>query len=218
MFKTIELELELLNRSLNEVFSVSNNDLNSIRLNCTIKENANRFDLSGKIIRLAVNKSDGTFVFQTDGVTDGIDGMCEVILSREAYLIPGRHEAELMAYEGDATVAVTTKFYYWVNEAILSDMKLKSTNELPAAHQAIVGRVPLKDVDIDTLVESSTRAFDAAENVNSMADFAQIQGDYVKREAENAILRITELEGVDAVQFNSKKNKIRLPNGCRILR
>lgn len=209
MIKTFELELDIFNQFLNDLFTVSNNDVDSIRLKITITEMEKRVNLTGKIIRLAVKKTDGDVFFQMGSVTNGLDGLCEVVLSREAYISAGRHEAELIAYEGDGSVAVKIKFNFLVNEVVLTDTKLKSKKELPDILEALVAGEAQKDVDINTiLLESSTSALDAAQNANTKANFAQMKGDYANREAEKAKQRISELEGLDVVKLKGRQKHI----------
>lgn len=137
MFKTFGLELDVLNRSLNDVFIVNSNDLNTVKLDVIIKEGEIRFDLTGKTVRLAVKKPDGLIVFQDGALIDAEEGRCEFVLTSQTILVTGKHESELMIYEGSNKVAVTTKFYYQVERAILNDNAVLSTNEFQAINKLI---------------------------------------------------------------------------------
>lgn len=157
MFKSFLLELNISAVQTNYIFAVNSNDLNTIRLDLVIKDNAALVDLTGKIIRLAIRKPDNTVVFQPGGVTDGPGGKCEFILSKQAALVPGRHEGEVMIYEGDSTVAVTTKFYYEVKKAVLSNSDVESSSDFPAISQAIAAGEILKEIDIHSVIEAGDK-------------------------------------------------------------
>ena len=206
MFKPFNLTLDIAANSKNDMFEVSNNDLNTVRLNFKIKNGLNPLVITGKIVRLAIKKPDKTLVFQTGGVTDGDNGLCEVLLDRQAHLVPGKHEAELMIYQDDETVLVTSQFYYKVNKAILNDKDIQSVDQFPAISQAIVAGEILKDLDVAGLVDSAENAIGAANEANTQAVFAQTQGAYAKAEGDKAAQRTTELNGVDAVQFKDRQD------------
>ena len=206
MFKPFNLTLDIAANSKNDMFEVSNNDLNTVRLNFKVKKGLDPLVITGKIVRLAIKKPDKTLVFQTGGVTDGDNGLCEVLLDRQAHLVPGKHEAELMIYQDDETVLVTSQFYYKVNKAILNDKDLQSTDQFPVINQAIVAGEILKDLDVAGLVNSAENAIGAADEANTQAVFAQTQGAYAKAEGDKAAQRTTELNGVDAVQFKDRQD------------
>lgn len=206
MFKTFPIVLDITKHQLNDMFQVNSNDLNTVRLNLSIKSGLEIFDLTGKIVRIAIKKPDGFIAFQTGGVTDPSNGLCEFILDRQAYLVEGKHEAEVMIYQDDSTVIVTERFYYKVNRAIANDKTLISTNHLPALSQAIIAGEQLKDIDIPEFVEAANSAYETIEEAETQGLYAKGQGDYAKQEADRAAARVTELNGVDAVQFKSRQD------------
>ena len=157
MFKSFLLELNISAVKTNYIFSVNSGDLNTIRLDLKIKDNMLAVDLTGKIVRLAIRKPDNTVVFQSGGVTDGPGGLCEFVLSKQAALVPGRHEGEVMIYEGDEAVAVTTKFYYEVKRSVLTNEDVESSSDFPAISQAIAAGEILKDIDIHSVIEAGER-------------------------------------------------------------
>ena len=173
MFKPFDITLDISKKSLNDMFEVSSNDLNTIRLDMKIKEGLQPFDLTGKIVRLAIKKPDGNVVFQTGGVTGAETGLCEVILSRQANVVEGRHEAELMIYQGDIEVAVTTKFYYNVRKAIMSDDNVKSASDFPAIQQAINAGEKLEGIDLDIVADAGGKVQD----IQAQVDQLVIEGD-----------------------------------------
>jgi hypothetical protein len=206
MFKTFPIVLDITKHQLNDMFQVNSNDLNTVKLSMSIKSGLDIFDLTGKIVRIAIKKPDGYIAFQTGGVIDPSNGLCEFILDRQAYLVEGKHEAEVMIYQDDSTVIVTERFYYKVNRAIANDKTLLSTNHLPAINQAIIAGEQLKDIDIPEFVEAANGAFETIEEAETQGIYAKDQGDYAKQEGDKAAVRITELNGVDAVQFKSRQD------------
>lgn len=206
MFKTFPIVLDVTKHQLNDMFQVNNNDLNTIRLNLSIKSGLEIFDLTGKVVRIAIKKPDGFIAFQTGGVIDPANGLCEFILDRQAYLVEGKHEAEVMIYQDDSTVIVTERFYYKVNRAIANDKTLISTNHLPALSQAIIAGEQLQGIDIPEFVEAANGALETIENAEIQGDYAKDQGDYAKEKGDLAAQRVTELNGVDAVQFKDRQD------------
>lgn len=204
MFKPFDIVLDVSNRSMNDMFEVSSNDLNTIRLDIKVREGMNPFDLTGKIIRLAIQKPDKTVVFQSGGVTDGEEGLCEVVLSRQANVVEGRHEAELMIFEGDEAVAVTTRFFYTVKKALINDDAVKSSSDFPAINQAILAGQVLEGIDIDMVAEAGAKVQEIQDQVNQLV----IQGD---SSVEAAQIRV-DAEGVTHVtakeRVDSDYNKV----------
>lgn len=207
MFKTFPVVLDITKHQLNDMFQVNSNDLNTIKLNMSIKSGMDIFDLTGKIVRIAVKKPDGFIAFQTGGVIDPENGLCEFILDKQAYLVEGKHEAEVMIYQDDSTVIVTERFYYKVNRAIVNDKTLLSTNHMPAISQAIIAGEQLQNIDIPEFVEAANGAFETIENAEVQGTYAKDQGDYAKQKGDIAAQRVTELNGVDAVQFKDRQDQ-----------
>lgn len=201
MFKNFPIVLDVTKSHLNDMFQVSNNDLNTIKLSLSIKSDLLAFDLTGKTVRLAIKKPDGFATFQTGGVTDAPSGLCEFILDRQSYLVEGMHEAEVMIYQDEETVVVTQKFFYKVNRAIMNDTFIESTNEFPAINQAIQAGELLLGVDIPAMVTAAETAAEATEgallattattNAKEAAEFAAGRVDTVINSA-NAKIAETE--------------------------
>lgn len=162
MVKTFEIELDLLNKSINEVFNLCNNDKDTIQLNITIKNGLYRLDLSGKIVQLTVKKTDGTIVIQSGCVTDGVNGFCKVVLNKQAYQETGCHKAELVI-QGDNETVSTIKFYYRVSKNILINNKKESTNQITSVTDVN------KDLAIDTSVETGQMNVQSTE-LNSLVE------------------------------------------------
>ena len=203
MQKPFSITLDVSNRLINNTFEVNNNDINTVQLLVSLKDENEPFDLTGKTIKLAVKKPDGTTVFQDGTLTDPINGLGEFILRRQAYLVPGKHEAELMISEGNSATLVTSKFNYSSTKAILNDETIESTNEFPAIQQALIAGEILKDIDVPVFFESAKTAIGAADNANSKAVYAETQGTYAKQQADKAALRLNELNGVESMTAGS---------------
>lgn len=180
MFKVFSIELDIQRQVSNYYFSVSSNDLNTIRLDFIVKSGGNPFDLTNKFVRLAIKKPDGTTVLISGGVTNDLQGKCEVILSRQANLVPGKHEAEIMIFEGSETVAVTSKFNYEVKKSVISDKDIKSSSDYPALNAAIQAGEMLQEIDIANVIEAGERVdgiqqqFNAAKKPEGDAPFASL--------------------------------------------
>ena len=158
MFKTFLVNLNISNPITNYIFQLNSGDLNTVRLDFHIQDGLTNVDLTGKIVRLAIRKPDRTTVFQSGGVTNGPGGKCEAILSRQANLVPGRHEAEIMIFQGEDNVAVTTKFYYEVKKSVITNDDVESSNDYPAILQAINAGEVLKNVDILDVIAAGEKA------------------------------------------------------------
>lgn len=152
MFKSFFIDLNISSVQTNYIFTVNSNDLNTIRLDFRVKDKTELYDLTGKIVRLAIRKPDNTVVFQSGGVTDGPGGLCEVLLSNQASLVPGKHEAEIMIYEGEEAVAVTSTFYYNVKKAAMTNEDVESSSDFPVIATAIAAGEKLKDVDLPAII------------------------------------------------------------------
>lgn len=80
---------------------------------------------------MAIEKPSGLSVFQDCTVTDAISGICEIILTNQAYLEVGNYTAELMLISGDIT-SITRSFTYTSLNAIIDDNSLESQNDWQA--------------------------------------------------------------------------------------
>lgn len=211
MFKSFLLELNISAVKTNYIFSVNSNDLNTIRLDLVVKDGSDVVDLTGKIVRLAVRKPDNTVVFQSGGVTDGTGGKCEFILSNQASLVPGRHEGEVMIYEGDSTVAVTTKFYYEVKRAVLTNEDVESSSDFPAISQAIAAGEILKEIDIHSVIEAGAIAGGVQEEMNlaKQKEDGTLFGTVQERLNDNDKKLLEKVTYIDSVTTLKSTNKFK---------
>jgi hypothetical protein len=101
-------------------------------------------DLTGATVRLAVQKPSGLTVFQDCEITAPIEGLCEVVLTNQAYIEVGNHAGELVITKDD-TVTVTRSFAFSSLNAILNDGTLESQNEWQAI-QEVLAKTDLRPI------------------------------------------------------------------------
>ena len=135
--KPYEIKIDLKNQVDNKSMAVNTNDLNSLKFDFTITQDGQPYDLTGKTVRIAIVKPDKTTVFADCTISDALNGLAEIILGSQAYIVPGLHVAEVMIYEGTDTVVVTTRFTYNSVKGILDDSTIESTNEFQSINKAI---------------------------------------------------------------------------------
>lgn len=136
MLKSFNLVLDLEKQISNPLFSISQNDLNSIVLNITIKQEGKILNLLGTTCKIAIKKPRGNTVFQTCDIIDAENGIIKVTLNTQAYIEIGTHSAEIYIYK-DLNVSVTNSFSYISKTAILNDETIVSTNEWQAINEVI---------------------------------------------------------------------------------
>lgn len=112
-------------------------DLNSVKFTFHITDDGSVVDLTGTTCRLAVAKPSGLSVFQDCTITDAISGICEIVLTNQAYAEIGNYTAELVIISGDIT-AITRSFTYTSLNAILDDGSLVSQNDWQAIHDLLL--------------------------------------------------------------------------------
>jgi hypothetical protein len=136
LFKEFNLALDMVNSSKLPIsktaFTVNTNDLSVLKLIFEITEDDDPINLAGASVRLAVKKPDNTSVFQDCTITDAANGVCEIVLDTQAYLIDGVHYAEVMVFPGSGIVSVTSRFSYRSVKGIMDDSSIVSTNEFQA--------------------------------------------------------------------------------------
>lgn len=137
MYKNYNITLDVTEDSRSPLLYVNTNDLNTFKLNIIITQHGKPVDLSNASVRIAVLKPDKTTVFQDCEVVDSVNGKVEVVLDNQAYIVSGRHLAEIMIYDGSDKVAVTGKFEYEARQGILNDGTVESSNKWPAIEEAI---------------------------------------------------------------------------------
>jgi hypothetical protein len=137
MVKTYSVLLDIKESVTNPAFTINTNDLKTVKLSILINQDKEPLDLTGATVRLAVKKPDKTTVLQDCTIVTPTEGICEIILDTQAYVIKGDYDAEVMVYFGTDTVAVTSDFRYTAKKGILSDDTIESTNEWQSITKAI---------------------------------------------------------------------------------
>ena len=101
--------------------NLKTDDLDSVQFVFTITNNGVPFDLSNsESVRLTIMKPSGLSVIQDCVVTDALDGVCEVILTNQAYDENGINLGEI--YINDiGRVHVTRRFEYMSLNSILTE-------------------------------------------------------------------------------------------------
>jgi hypothetical protein len=169
IIKEFPLTLDLQRPFNNRTFIANTNDFNTIKLLVTIQKNKVAVPLYSVDLMIAIRKPDGTIVYQDGVVTDAATGKCEFTLHNQAFLVMGRHKAEVMLYASGEKVAVTEYFDYVVNGGILNDEAIESMNIVQGLAQT------LHDVEIllNDLRENGTGIdVEARENAQSAIETA----------------------------------------------
>lgn len=138
------------------------NDLNSAKLliNVTHDKVVTDFSTATKV-QIAFLKPDGKRVFQDVQNVNQMQGKYYVVLSTQTLIAYGNVVAQLRLTFPDNKVIETCKFVFAVDESIMSDEAMKSTNEFPVIQKAIEAGTKLEKVDIDGIIAAGAKA-DAA--------------------------------------------------------
>ncbi|WP_404841475.1 BppU family phage baseplate upper protein [Bacillus paranthracis] len=138
------------------------NDLNSAKLliNVTHDKVVTDFSTATKV-QIAFLKPDGKRVFQDVQNVNQMQGKYYVVLSTQTLIVYGNVVAQLRLTFPDNKVIETCKFVFAVDESIMSDEAMKSTNEFPVIQKAIEAGEKLEGVDINGIIAAGAKA-DAA--------------------------------------------------------
>lgn len=138
------------------------NDLNSAKLliNVTHDKVVTDFSTATKV-QIAFLKPDGKRVFQDVQNVNQMQGKYYVVLSTQTLIAYGNVVAQLRLTFPDNKVIETCKFVFAVDESIMSDEAMKSTNEFPVIQKAIEAGEKLEGVDINGIIAAGAKA-DAA--------------------------------------------------------
>ncbi|PEK91464.1 hypothetical protein CN600_21405 [Bacillus mycoides] len=138
------------------------NDLNSAKLliNVTHDKVVTDFSTATKV-QVAFQKPDGKRVFQDVQNVNQMQGKYYVVLSTQTLIAYGNVVAQLRLTFPNNKVIETCKFVFAVDESIMSDAAMESTNEFPVIQKAIEAGKKLEGVDIDGIIAAGSKA-DAA--------------------------------------------------------
>lgn len=135
------------------------NDLNSAKLliNVTHDKVVTDFSTATKV-QIAFLKPDGKRVFQDVQNVNQMQGKYYVVLSTQTLIAYGNVVAQLRLTFPDNKVIETCKFVFAVDESIMSDEAMKSTNEFPVIQKAIEAGKKLEGVDINGTIAAGELA------------------------------------------------------------
>ncbi|MCU5611997.1 phage baseplate upper protein [Bacillus paranthracis] len=135
------------------------NDLNSAKLliNVTHDKVVTDFSTATKV-QIAFLKPDGKRVFQDVQNVNQMQGKYYVVLSTQTLIAYGNVVAQLRLTFPDNKVIETCKFVFAVDESIMSDEAMKSTNEFPVIQKAIEAGEKLEGVDINGIIAAGVKA------------------------------------------------------------
>lgn len=158
-FKTYEVNVDLVNLSSTPEISFSQNDQNSAKLLLNITNKTAEIDLSlAKSVRISFKKPDGTRVFQDDcQPINAMKGKYQVILKTQTLTAIGKVIGQVQIEE-DNRIIETQKFKFVVDESLMSDGAIESSNDFSIIQKAIDVGEKLEGVDVPALVASKETA------------------------------------------------------------
>lgn len=133
------------------VADIKTNDLNTAYFNVQVIRGRQTYDLTGATISLNIEKPDGTLVLIDGSLLDAKNGQVQFALVKQAYLVAGRHKAEVMIRFAENQISVSKTFYYTVEKGILDDQVLESRDEWGNLARAITAAEILTDSVIDMM-------------------------------------------------------------------
>ncbi|MGF9766885.1 BppU family phage baseplate upper protein [Bacillus albus] len=135
------------------------NDLNSAKLliNVTHDKVVTDFSTATKV-QIAFLKPDGKRVFQEVQNVNQMQGKYYVVLSTQTLIAYGNVIAQLRLTFPNNKVIETCKFVFAVDESIMSDEAMASTNEFPVIQKALELGEKFKDVDFDPIINAGALA------------------------------------------------------------
>ncbi|WP_255294029.1 BppU family phage baseplate upper protein [Bacillus wiedmannii] len=135
------------------------NDLNSAKLLINVTHDKVVTDFSSAIsVQIAFLKPDCKRVFQDVQNVNQMQGKYYVFLSTQTLIAYGNVIAQLRFTFPNSKVIETCKFAFTVDESIMSDDAMKSTNEFPVIQKAIEAGKKLEGVDIDGIIAAGELA------------------------------------------------------------
>ncbi|OJD86933.1 hypothetical protein A9486_20100 [Bacillus anthracis] len=135
------------------------NDLNSAKLLINVTHDKVVTDFSSATgVQIAFLKPDCKRVFQDVQNVNQMQGKYYVVLSTQTLIAYGNVIAQLRFTFPNNKVIETCKFAFTVDESIMSDEAMKSTNEFPVIQKAIEAGKKLEGVDIDGIIAAGELA------------------------------------------------------------
>ncbi|MEH7782690.1 BppU family phage baseplate upper protein [Bacillus thuringiensis] len=135
------------------------NDLNSAKLLINVTHDKVVTDFSSAIsVQIAFLKPDGKRVFQDVQNVNQMQGKYYVVLSTQTLIAYGNVIAQLRFTFPNNKVIETCMLAFTVDESIMSDDAMKSTNEFPVIQKAIEVGEKFKDVDFVPIIAAGELA------------------------------------------------------------
>ncbi|MGN5653467.1 BppU family phage baseplate upper protein [Bacillus sp. Brlt_9] len=135
------------------------NDLNSAKLLINVTHDKVVTDFSSATsVQIAFLKPDCKRVFQDVQNVNQMQGKYYVVLSTQTLIAYGNVIAQLRFTFPTNKVIETCKFAFTVDESIMSDEAMKSTNEFPVIQKAIEAGKKFEGVDIDGIIAAGELA------------------------------------------------------------
>lgn len=135
------------------------NDLNSAKLLINVTHDKVVTDFSAATsVQIAFLKPDCKRVFQDVQNVNQMQGKYYVVLSAQTLIAYGNVIAQLRFTFSNNKVIETCKFAFTVDESIMSDEAMESTNEFPVIQKAIEAGKKLEGVDIDGIIAAGELA------------------------------------------------------------
>lgn len=135
------------------------NDLNTAKLLINVTHDKVVTDFSAATsVQIAFLKPDCKRVFQDVQNVNQMQGKYYVVLSTQTLIAYGNVIAQLRFTFPNNKVIETCKFAFTVDESIMSDDAMKSTNEFPVIQKAIEAGKKLEGVDIDGIIAAGAKA------------------------------------------------------------
>lgn len=201
------------------------NDLNSAKLLITVTHDKVVTDFSTAIkVQIAFLKPDGKRVFQDVQNVNQMQGKYYVVLSTQTLIAYGNVVAQLRLTFPDNKVIETCKFVFAVDESIMSDEAMKSTNEFPVIQKAIEAGKKLEGVDINGIIAAGVKAEGAVkksgdtmtgdlliENSTKVSSLRLKSGDYTSgwQQRQDGLLRLIDWKKNAAVmEYNPTTDQV----------
>lgn len=159
------------------VADIKTNDLNTAYFNVQVIRGRQTYDLTGATISLNIEKPDGTLVLVDGSLLDAKNGQVQFALVKQAYLVAGRHKAEVMIRFAENQISVSKTFYYTVEKGILDDQVLESRDEWGNLAKAIKAGEILTDSAIDMVQKAEVNEPVRIENENTRITNENIRND-----------------------------------------
>ncbi len=201
------------------------NDLNSAKLLITVTHDKVVTDFSTATkVQIAFLKPDGKRVFQDVQNVNQMQGKYYVVLSTQTLIAYGNVVAQLRLTFPDNKVIETCKFVFAVDESIMSDEAMKSTNEFPVIQKAIEAGKKLEGVDINGIIAAGVKAEGAVkksgdtmtgdlliENSTKVSSLRLKSGDYTSgwQQRQDGLLRLIDWKKNAAVmEYNPTTDQV----------